>query len=555
MKNLLLLATGLLLCLHATSQITISTNGQKNPVLEETTGAWAQFCTDGFVVSDGIKSQSSNVIILRHHSLDGMVNNVSNNIISTFGSSGFPLGAIDRKLHSGQTSTFVNRGLWPTAVTTQQQVSATFDVSLSYTYNPTTRVISATVSGKALTSLSGDYRTNLYIVEDSVTGTGSQYDQKNFYDNQSTHPYFGKGNPIVGFNHMNVVRDVLGGVYGTAAFTNPTTNATASNTYTYTVPVSYDIDQVRLVATVSKYNSSNINDNEIQNAVETNSANLPCAYQVPEVQICVVTTDTTTGKNLIVWEKSGIKHAKEYKIYRETSTPGTYQHIGTKASNQFSTFEDVNSNPQAQSYKYKLTVVDSCNREMPLDSSDAHQTVHVSFNVLSNNTIYISWIPYVGKPYTTYTIKRSNNNGPFVQIAQVGSSVTNYNDTNPPSGVNSYRVEIQVPGGCTPTAKTTAYNTIISNAAVAWHTGVGNIESYQKLNIYPNPANNMINIDGVEQVESISISDITGRVIKTVRLINGRDNEVNVADLPSGTYIIRAIDKDGFKSMGKFQKM
>lgn len=555
MRNLLLLATGLLLCLHANSQITISTNGQKNPVLEELTGAWAQFCTDGFVVSDGIKSQSSNVIILRHHNQDGMVNTNSSSIITTFNGTGFPNGAIDRKLHSNQTTTFISRGDWPSTVATQLQASPTFDVSLSYTYNPATRVISATVTGKALTSLSGDYRTNLYIVEDSVTGTGSQYDQKNFYDNQSTHPYFGKGNPIVGFNHMNVVRDIMDGVYGTAAFTNPSTNTTASNTYTYTVPVSYNIDQIRLVATVSKYNSSNINDNEIQNAVETNSANLPCAYQVPEVQICVVTTDTTTGKNLIVWEKSGIKHAKEYKIYRETTTPGTYQHIGTKASNQFSTFEDVNSNPQAQSYKYKLTVVDSCNREMPLDSSDAHQTVHVSFNVLSNNTIYISWIPYLGKPYTTYTIKRSNNNGPFVQIAQVGSSVTNYNDTNPPSGVNSYRVEIQVPGGCTPTAKTTAYNTIISNAAVAWHTGVGNIEPHQMITIYPNPTNSMINIEGAEYIERISISDITGRVIKTLSSANGSVKEVNVSDLPNGTYLIKAVDKDGYYSIGKFQKM
>lgn len=555
MKNLLLSAIGAILCLSASSQTTVSTNGQKNPVLEEGTGTWTPFAPDGFRVSDDIKATSPNVIVLRHHSNDGMVNNQSQLVLSKFNKLGYPTASIDRKLFSpSQTDIYIHRQHWSSSVSTQLQVSPTFDVTLTYNYNPATRVISATVTGKALTSITGDYRTNLYIVEDSVTGTGSQYDQKNLYNTTSGHPYFGKGDPIVGFNHMNVVRDIMGGVDGTAAFTNPSVNTTASNTYTYTIPISYNAYRIKLVATVSKYNPSNVNDNEIQNAVESSNKNTPCNYPQPEVQICMVTTDTVSGKNLIVWEKAGIQQAKEYKIYRETSTQGTYQHIGTKASSQLSIFEDVNANPQTQSYKYKLTVVDSCNREMALDSADAHQTIHVSFNLLHNDTTYISWNPYIGKPYTTYTIKRSNNNGPFLQIAQVASTVTNYSDANPPTGVNQYRIEIDAQGSCAPTPDT-ILSTIISNTAIAWHTGVSNIESHQKIAIYPNPANNSISIGGVKHVESISISDITGRVIKTLSSANGSVKEINVSDLPNGTYLIKAVDKDGYYSIGKFQKM
>jgi len=539
-----------------TAQDTVSTNGQKNVLLEISTGAWTQFAPDGFAFMDNVKTTYPSTICIQHHKIDAMESARSTAYFGAFGVTAFPTAAVNRTYYSSSTTGIsISRSDWANAVAGHLQSGPAFDVKLIYSYNPATRVISATVEGKALTNLSGDYYTNLYIIEDNVTGSGAQYDQKNYYDNVTGHPYFGAGNPITNFQHMGVVRDMLGGTYGTTAFSNPTANTTASNNYTYTVPTGYNPNNIRLVATVAKYNSTTINDCEVQNAVEANAGSLPCAYTRPQVQICVVTTDSATGKNLIVWEKAGINKAKSYKIYRETSTPGSYQLLATQAANQFSTYLDASSNPQAQSYTYKLTVVDSCNREMPLNLAAPHSTVHVSFNTLSNNTIFISWVPYVGRPYTTYTISRSNNSGPWTQIAQVTSSVTSFNDANPPSGVNAYRVEIIVPGGCSPSAKTTAYNTIISNAAVAWHTGVAQVNN-SRVKVYPNPANDVLTVEGLKSNQHIEVLDITGRVVLSMQADgNTETTRVDISGLSNGMYVLKASGADGNASINRFQKL
>lgn len=555
MRSLFFFAFAILISTGIFAQDTVSTNGQKFVLLESVTGAWTGWAPDGIVFLNNTKSTYPKTICVQHHYMDGMVNTQSTGFQQSFNATGYPMGSVDRKLFSGQTKIIMSRADWNSSVATQLASSPNFDITLIYSYNPSTRVITASVTGKALANLTGDYYTNLYIIEDSVTGTGNQYDQKNFSNAITGHPFFGAGDPITGYNHMNVVRDMLGGVFGNTAFSNPAANATYTKNYTYTVPTGYDAQHIRLVATIAKYGST-INDREVQNAVESNAGSMPCSYAPPQVQICVVSVDTTSGKNVIVWEKAGIKHAKEYKIYRETSTPGTYQHIGTKAANLFSTYEDASSNPQAQSYRYKLTVVDSCNREMPLSLANAHQTVHVSFNVLTNNTVYISWVPYSGVSYTTYTIKRSNNGGPYVQIAQIGSGTTNYSDANPPSGVNSYRVEILVPNGCNPSAKNTGYNVIISNATVAWHTGIGGLSGNSEAIIHPNPASDFIILTNAGKVKSYFVYDLTGKVIMAREVSTNSNSplKVDISTLSDGMYLLKAIGSDDNMQVGRFQK-
>lgn len=640
MRNLLTLIFILSLAISVQAQqVTISTNGVKNPLVEATGTARVQFEPDGTVFLNNVKGNYPNAVIVQHHPSntykDAMEHSNATGWAAAVGLTAYPTAAIDRKLFSGQSAIAITRPNYMAAVAQQNQISPNFELTLRYSYNSTSRVITAALTGKANSSLSGDYYLNLYVVEDSVTGTGSGYDQANFYNTQTGHPYFGAGNPIVGFNHRNVVRNMLGGVYGTAAFTNPTANTTYTQNYTYTIPSNFDPQKIHLVGTVAKYSSTNPNDREVQNAIQSNgiicagtplnititpsgpttfcqgdsvtltgntgtgwtylwlrnnmpimgsntnsltfkqsgvyqlsvlaSGNCPSVsqpitvnVQEPEnVQICIVTADTVSGKNLIVWEKSGIMRAKTYKIYRETTTPNVFQLIGSQAANVFSTFEDTAVNPQAQSYGYKVTLVDSCNNELPLDSTSVHRTLNVQFVTLSNNNIYITWVPYVGRAYNTVSIMRSNNNGAWTQIAQVPNTATSYTDANPPSGVNSYRLEIQLQGGaCSPSAKTTAYATIVSNATVAWHTDVQKVTNNKKLNIYPNPANDIINIVGLNTSNDIVITDITGRqVLHTKAKVAGNTTvQLDIKSLQQGMYILKAIDAEGNTSINKFRK-
>ena len=70
-----------------------------------------------------------------------------------------------------------------------------------------------------------------------------------------------------------------------------------------------------------------------------------------------------------------------------------------------------------------------------------------------------------------------------------------------------------------------------------------NQEVASNLNVYPNPACNMVHVEGIdwEMCNSVVVMDMTGRVIKQHKGCN----ELNVSDLHNGVYMLRAIMSDG----------
>ena len=59
------------------------------------------------------------------------------------------------------------------------------------------------------------------------------------------------------------------------------------------------------------------------------------------------------------------------------------------------------------------------------------------------------------------------------------------------------------------------------------------------VSIYPNPAADVVHVDGVDVVE-VRVYTILGQLMKTVN-----STEINVSDLPEGVYLLRIIDDDG----------
>jgi hypothetical protein len=88
-----------------------------------------------------------------------------------------------------------------------------------------------------------------------------------------------------------------------------------------------------------------------------------------KISICAALTDTVTGSNKIVWNGSAVSYIDSYKVYRHDGS--SYMHIASVAGN-VNVFTDPTANPTMQSYKYKLTLLDSCGREMDIDSSTIH---------------------------------------------------------------------------------------------------------------------------------------------------------------------------------------
>ncbi len=61
-----------------------------------------------------------------------------------------------------------------------------------------------------------------------------------------------------------------------------------------------------------------------------------------------------------------------------------------------------------------------------------------------------------------------------------------------------------------------------------------------EITLYPNPVRDRVVIEGIEAVE-IQVYNTLGQVVKTVR----GTNEIPVADLPQGVYMLRVTDADG----------
>ena len=281
------------------------------------------------------------------------------------------------------------------------------------------------------------------------------------------------------------------------------------------------------------------------NGCDKFSDNFPIQfYNAPYSQevICAISVDSLTGKNVVVWEKTAGVRTEKFNIYREGVITGQYDLIGTLNYNQMSTFIDNTANPLSQSYRYKMAVIDSCGFESA--KSPLHRTIHLSSNIGVNGEINLAWAPYEGVNYLTHRILRSLNGAPFQTIASVSGTTFSYTDLMPPAGPKYYRIENDVPGGCSPTAMVQGYARILSNPVAIASNGVTN-ENYQAslINLYPNPTNGIVYVEGIinnNEVE-VEIYDGIGKLLKIVKLNN--DGPIDMSTFTPGVYTFKIEDR------------
>lgn len=248
-----------------------------NVVLEQFTGSWAGWCIDGQVISEGIVAQyPDNVFSVAIHEGDGM--EFEDDIRSEFDVSSYPSGMINRKVFDGEEDELISRGIWAAKVGAQLTRYTPLEVGVSHSYDSLTRTITATVSAEFVDFASGDMRFVLEIIEDSVVGTGSGYDQVNALNTTVGHEYEGAGDPIVGHVHRRVLRANLPGVFGNVGIipSIASPGEIYSENFTYEIPIDYDETKISLLGFVS-YTSSIVGQREIVNS-EQEKLDLTQAY-------------------------------------------------------------------------------------------------------------------------------------------------------------------------------------------------------------------------------------------------------------------------------------
>ncbi len=72
--------------------------------------------------------------------------------------------------------------------------------------------------------------------------------------------------------------------------------------------------------------------------------------------------------------------------------------------------------------------------------------------------------------------------------------------------------------------------------------GTNEVDSEKNISIYPNPFTDFINISDARDLVSISVTDLSGRLVKT---IDKPSSQINLGELKSGMYILTLKYKDG----------
>jgi PKD repeat protein len=280
--------------------------------------------------------------------------------------------------------------------------------------------------------------------------------------------------------------------------------------------------------------------------------------------ICMVTVDSSTNTNQVVWNKLASNQISHYTIYKESSKNGLYYMVDTVAYASLSKWTDPVSDPQVRSWKYKIGVVDNCGDESI--SSDEHKTIHLNVNQGLGGVYNLIWDEYYGFTYSTFNIFRYTPTNGWQQIATVPSNVLSYTDATPPANTYSYRVDAVPNFTCTPTVRLgggTVQGAISSThsnikTVILAPTGIPNDLLAEHVSIFPNPSDGNVNLvyppskDGYRLNVYNSIGELvySAEIKKEQAELNTNSRSINLTGVPTGMYIV-TLENDSSKAFKK----
>lgn len=317
------------------SVVALSAIPEKTVVLEEFTTVPCGYCPGGATRVNEVEADAtvgSKVIPVALHAgfgTDGMTITEHSTLATAF-ASGAPTACIDRVYWEGEDDVAVGvagmgsgpeSNYWLQLSTERATQVVPANVSATSTYDAGSRVVNASVTANFFAAVSGDFRVNLYVIEDSVVGSGSGYDQHSYYHDSPTtlNPWLNVGTSnlgsgtwaIAGYVHNHLLRKAVGGAWGTSAVVPATTTDGGQYTYqySYTLPSGWNADHVHLVAMVHEYNANaKSGHNEIMNAVEVPlngtvaQTSTPSVYQpnaINEVNVSNISLYPNPASNVV----------------------------------------------------------------------------------------------------------------------------------------------------------------------------------------------------------------------------------------------------------------
>jgi hypothetical protein len=286
-----------------------------------------------------------------------------------------------------------------------------------------------------------------------------------------------------------------------------------------------------------------------------NSDTIRISYNTPydDEKICIVTIDLSSGKNIIVWEKTPDKGIVTYNLYRESDI-GDFTYIGSRSGQELSIYKDITADPEYRSYLYKITITDSCGNESPIDSVPYHWPSFLQY-VSSEGGINLQWTEYriegvqnIGEYLNSYVIYRGTDSTGLSEYQSVGRQL-NFTDKDPDALARKYyyRVAGVIKDPCYPTAGKKAdsgpYSHSMSNIEDnRFQTGINDKQMRNEfISIFPNPFSESTtlkfsNPEGFEY--KLSITDLSGKLCRIVDNITTSEYLLEKENLKQGFYFV-----------------
>jgi serine/threonine-protein kinase len=283
---------------------------------------------------------------------------------------------------------------------------------------------------------------------------------------------------------------------------------------------------------------------------------------VPLVQICVVSVDTGSTHNVVVWDKTGVTRIDSFKLYFMNSA-SKWQLIKAVPFSAPGYIVDTTSidDPNKGTVRYCLTGVDSCGSEEHFAASPWQNTTYI----INNGSGTFSWSGTgylkkgVAQPVLTYYMYRDSlSNGNWKLIDSVSGTQNTRTDPAYASYPKArWRIDAllndSVSSGCTVPVlrpiKAKTYNTSHSNTAnTTTVTKVTSISSSSpnSILIYPNPSNGVFTIDvkGIGDKEYVEVYNVLGEKVYSIiansyQLIANSYIEINISNQSSGVYFVK----------------
>ncbi|MBO4567803.1 MAG: Omp28-related outer membrane protein [Bacteroidales bacterium] len=551
----------------------------RNVVLEEFTGRLCGYCPDGHIIANQIKANnpdrfwsvnihsagSSNFSTDTYPNLN---TTKGNQIRAAFGATSFPSGVVNRSTSSAQ-----GRGSWSNLANQQMNQAAECNVAGVAKINPDTRTANITVevyyTGNS--SVSENYLT-VVMLQDSIMGSQSS----------------GSTNPSQWINgqycHMHVLRDIITPTMGEAI--SPTTQGTLiTRTYEYNIPESIGdpngvdviLDHISFLAWVSeKYQGTPtrplLNACELTKTTLTDEPIYPMMSIVTQqvaascnnsktfdFNITNIGTDTLTS---IVFNANVDDVTYDFEWNGELpSGENTKMHftMDVPFGNHVGTLNITEANGETYESSMSFAAESLEWTELSVDG----ETTNIKLYIVQDQ---------FGEQITWDIINSAGevvaSGGPYQHLIGSGSTQVNAVNINdiPANECYLFRIyDSNSNGICCNYGqgyyyfKDAAGNRFIEGAGdygaedkqlFSIHThGLGvNEQEANGFNIYPNPANNKIYVDG-EGVGAVEVYNSLGQKVITVE--GSENTAVDVTSFENGVYMVRVITDEGAVSTKK----